>query len=83
CQKLSQPREKAIKTAEKVAKNARQKRRLTKEIFVKTTIYSGARKMTTIADDLIHRTRAAFPAKAKAILLYFRLSVDKYIGYAL
>lgn len=39
--------------------------------------------MTTIADDLIHRTRAAFPAKAKAILLYFRLSVDKYIGYAL
>lgn len=39
--------------------------------------------MTTIADDLIHRTRAAFPAKANAILLYLRLSVDKYIGYAL
>ena len=26
--------------------------------------------MTTIADDLIHRTRAAFPAKANAILLF-------------
>ncbi|MBQ3985704.1 MAG: hypothetical protein II635_01975, partial [Oscillospiraceae bacterium] len=55
------PREKAIKTAEKVAKNARQKRRLTKEIFVKTTIYSGARKMTTIADDRVGEQLAVRP----------------------